>query len=231
VDYSAIPPNELILLCFQTRDESAWCEFVRRFQPLIAGVVIRVAARWEDASGQLIDDLVQETYLKLYENRGNFLESFRPTHKDAVFGYIKVLTANLVHDHFKASRSQKRGNNLTMPLDVCEGSQKLERATEYGSFSAPLDRVVLIREIESCLLTIAPGPDGERDRRIFWLYYRAGLPANAIAALPTIRLSTKGVESTLLRLNRQIRDRLVNERELIRAHEKTEKGNLSAESL
>ena len=43
---------------------------------------------------------------------------------------------------------------------------------------------------------------------MFWLYYRVGLTANAIAALPSIGLSMKGVESTILRLIRLLRQEI-----------------------
>jgi hypothetical protein len=69
---------------------------------------------------------------------------------------------------------------------------------------------VLIRQIDECLQAVCVGPNSQRDRKIFWLYYRAGLPASAIAALPTIGLTTKGVESTLLRLTRLVRQRACN---------------------
>jgi RNA polymerase sigma-70 factor, ECF subfamily len=65
-----------------------------------------------------------------------------------------------------------------------------------------------MREIDATLSQIAAGPQLQRSRRIFWLYYRVGLTANAIAALPYIGLSTKGVESTILRLTRLLREEL-----------------------
>src|SRR5712671_627325 len=113
VDYSALTPADLAILCFKTTNEAAWAEFVLRFHPLIARVAIRVARKWGEGSTQAIDDLIQETYLKLYENRGTFVETFKPVHPDAIFGYIKVFTANLIHDRFKADRSQKRGSQVT----------------------------------------------------------------------------------------------------------------------
>jgi len=228
LDYSAISPEDLALVCFQTRDEFAWAEFVRRFHPLIARVVIRVAHQWGEASPQTIDDLIQDTYLKLCADRSNFSQKFKPTHRDAVFGYIKVFTANLVHDHFKASRSQKRDSAITTSIDAVP-AHGLGASTVTNS--AALDRTVLIQQVDSCLQTIAPGPKGQRDRRIFWLYYRVGLPASEIAALPTIGLSTKGVESTLLRLNRQIRERLINSHQTVPPSQDTEKGNHSTESF
>jgi RNA polymerase sigma-70 factor (ECF subfamily) len=52
------------------------------------------------------------------------------------------------------------------------------------------------------------GADRDRNSKIFWLYYRAGLSAAAIAALPGIGLSTKGVESLILRITRELRERM-----------------------
>jgi RNA polymerase sigma-70 factor (ECF subfamily) len=52
----------------------------------------------------------------------------------------------------------------------------------------------------------------ERDRTVFWLYYQQGFSAKAIAALPSIGLSEKGVESAILRLTREVRNRLATTR-------------------
>ena len=50
----------------------------------------------------------------------------------------------------------------------------------------------------------------ERDRRIFWLYYRAGLKPAVIARMPGIGLSVKGVESAVFRLTKLVRTVLVD---------------------
>ncbi len=46
----------------------------------------------------------------------------------------------------------------------------------------------------------------DRDRWIFWMYYRHGLTASAISGFDRFELTQKGVESTILRLTRQVRD-------------------------
>jgi RNA polymerase sigma-70 factor (ECF subfamily) len=206
VNYAALSPDELVRVCLKTAEESAWVEFVRRFHPLIARVVLRVARQWGEASPLVIDDLIQETYLKLCADRFLVLQNFRSAHADAIFGYMKVFTANLVHDYFKAARSKKRGGAaVTRSVDGEETSFQFEPSM---SSAATIERSVLLREVESCLKLVAQGADGARDRRIFWLYYRVGLPASEIAALPNIELNTKGVESVLLRMTRKIRDQL-----------------------
>ena len=47
-----------------------------------------------------------------------------------------------------------------------------------------------------------------RDRAIFWLYYKQGLSAKAIAGIRTIGLSVKGVESTIGRMVRLLRQKM-----------------------
>ncbi len=56
------------------------------------------------------------------------------------------------------------------------------------------------------------GPDEERDRMIFWLYFRQGMSTKEIASLPTIRLGTKGVGSVIERLKHGIREQILGSR-------------------
>jgi RNA polymerase sigma-70 factor (ECF subfamily) len=229
VDYTALSPEALVLLCAQSDDAGAWEEFVRRFHRLIATVVLRIARRWDEHSPQTIEDLVQETYLKLCADHFALLRKFEPSHENAIYGYIKVLTANLAHDHFKATRSQKRGGDaVTDSMDTeCAGpappASRADRPT--------VEQDILIQEIDACLRSFDQGPNAVRDRRIFWLYYRIGLPASAIAALPTVGLSTKGVESTLLRLTRHVRQQLASGKRPKAGKEGNSEGILPSESF
>jgi RNA polymerase sigma-70 factor (ECF subfamily) len=221
--------EELAMVCLQSGNEAAWTEFVERFHPLIARVVLRVARQWGEASPEIVDDLVQETYLKFCEDRARVLRSFSPSRADCTYAYIKVFTANLAHDHFKSAHSQKRGGGKT----IMQLSDEEERSPVAPGNEAQtlLDREVLIQEVRGCLDEVASGSQGERDRRIFWLYYRSGLTASAIASLPTIGLSTKGVESTLLRLTKQIRAQLTGAGEGKQKRRKLEEGIPRTESF
>jgi RNA polymerase sigma-70 factor (ECF subfamily) len=206
MDYAALSAERLILACTQTGDSAAWEEFVRRFHRLIATVAFRVARRWGDSSPQVVDDLVQETYLKLCAGNFRILRSFKSQHPDAFYGYLKVVTANLVQDHFKAAHSGKRGSGK---VEVAVDPQITSAAVATAKSS---ERNILLQQVDGLLSRLAVGQHPERDRRVFWLYYRVGLTANAIASLPAIGLSTKGVESTILRLTRLLRQELAADR-------------------
>jgi len=176
---------------------------------MIAGVALRTARHWGEVSPQIVDDLVQETYLKLCCDSCRLLREFESRHPDAIYGFLKVVTANVVHDHFKAVRATKRGAGKEgEPLDRVQDTSVPRRA---GSADA-VEREVLLKEIDACLCERELGPRGARDRAIFWLYYRQGLTARAIATLPWIGLTTKGVESTILRLTNAVRNYLFHSR-------------------
>jgi hypothetical protein len=119
---------------------------------------------------------------------------------------VKVVTANLVHDHFKAEHSGKRGSGM---VDCAADAQI---TSEAGASAKSSERSILLQQVDGLLSRLAEGRHLERDRRVFWLYYRVGLTANAIASLPAIGLSTKGVESTILRLTRLLRHELAADR-------------------
>lgn len=210
MDFPSTSPAELVRACADSQDPRAWEEFVRRFQPLITTVALRTCRRWGENSSQVVDDLVQETYLKLCVENCRLLREFQPEHPDSFLGYLKVLTANLVHDHFKARSSAKRGSGKAAESIEAAGPVAMSAHTPQP------ERQILFQEIRACLERIAPGEESARARRIFWLYYRQGLTAQAIAALSGVGLTTKGVESVLLRLTRQLRSELATHRDATR---------------
>jgi RNA polymerase sigma-70 factor, ECF subfamily len=210
MDYPSLEPEELIRVCAQTGQTPAWEEFIRRFNPLIARVVVRTAHRWGKFSPSALDDLVQETYLKLCAENCRLLRTFESRQPESIYGYLKVVTANVVHDHFKASHAAKRGSGeIDEDVEVIEAKMTGVSQTSV-SHQASMERSILLHEIDQHLAKSIPVEDSPRYRLIFWLYYRSGLSASAIASLPNIGLTTKGVESAILRLTRLVRTALAS---------------------
>src|SRR5437764_12452837 len=91
-------------------EQNAWVEFVRRFNPVIMAVTINAVRHWTFPTSALVDDLVQDIYLKLCTDNFRILKRFNYRHENAFIEFLKVVAANAVHDHFRSFQSQKRGN-------------------------------------------------------------------------------------------------------------------------
>ena len=201
IDYRQLRSQELIAECVAGDDTAAWQEFLRRFQPLIAGVVARAASRWTALTAAIVDDLVQETYVKLCSEDFRRLRDFESRHEDAIFGYIKAIAYTVTIDHFKVHYAAKRGARLRSSTDF-------DMSLRESGRPSSVENDILMREIEAMAGQAA---EGKRDRLIFGLYYRQGLTTRKIAGIPAIGLSQKGVESCLHRLTERIKKRVSGE--------------------
>src|SRR5713101_8177655 len=146
-DYRTAPVSDLIRACVEG-EAAAWQEFIERFNRIIAITSYRAGRRWGEDSPAVVDDLTQETYLKLCADGARVLREFDSPHPDAIFAFLKVVTANVANDYFKRLHAGKRGGNQ---LD-----ESLEEAERSGGAAGPassasMEREVLLNEVDGCL--------------------------------------------------------------------------------
>jgi RNA polymerase sigma-70 factor (ECF subfamily) len=197
--------TELIKACAESGHATPWQAFVLQYQRPISLSVLRTLRRWGISAPDIVEDLVQETYLKLCHDRCRKLLRFAIDHPHAVNGYIKTIATNVAHDYIKSQRTQKRGNG---EVDQFSGHLEPEANRESSGGAESIRTAILMREIDECLAECTEGTAQARDRLIFWLHYQQGMTASAIAALPVVGLSVKGVESAIFRLTRLVKLRM-----------------------
>ena len=197
------PVNELARACAHSADTAEWGEFLGRCAPVAALVAARVARIWQrTASSAVVDDIVQEVFVKLCEQERRILREFKPKGDDSFLALLRVITASVANDYFRRQYSEKRGGKVvTMLLDE-EPSSMVATHNDQDA-----QRAVLFNELDRKLRS-ASGATAERDRALFWLYYLQGLTADEIASLPGSELSAKGVESALRRVTAWLRKEL-----------------------
>jgi RNA polymerase sigma-70 factor (ECF subfamily) len=193
---------ELLGKCLDDSDSALWAEFVRYSRPLIAAVIAKHLRRSGAPALSAADDLVQETYLKLCRNNFKALRSFVYRHEGALHGFLKVIARNVVLDHIRDITSQKRGSSKIECLD----EKSIAKAARRNG-NTSIERKMLLGKINEFVATATYESDNRRDYTIFWLYYRQGLCARLIARCPGVNLTVKGVESAILRLTKQIREK------------------------
>jgi RNA polymerase sigma-70 factor, ECF subfamily len=205
MELSSVPANELARLCSESGSEAAWNEFVRRFQRPIALTVLRTARCWDVPSAAVVDDLVQETFLRLCADDCRLLRNFVPREPDSIVGYLKVLAANVTHDRLRNEKALKRGGGFRKQ----EGdSADLDAIVLPSARPDLIDRSIRRTEIDKALRSFIPGSLTDRDRTIFWLYFEQGFSAREIGEIASIGLTVKGVESSIHRSTQQVREAL-----------------------
>jgi RNA polymerase sigma-70 factor, ECF subfamily len=207
--YSSLSLKDLVCLCAGPLDDEAWEEFVFRVGKPISLTVMRTASLWGRPSRWVVEDLVQITYIKFWEDGLRLLRDFAVRHPEAILGYIKKTAANATHDYFKHRHSQSSGGDTS---HVSTSDVDPEAGTEIHGSQERIAFEVVLNEIDEYLKRCVTQPDPERDRMIFWLYFRQGMSTKEIAALPTVGLSGKGVGSVIERLKRCIREQIVRSR-------------------
>jgi len=206
---SSFAANKLAQICAYSTDAPEWEEFVRVISPVVALTARRVSAVWGDASASLVSEIVQEVFLKLVEDDRRVLREFEDRGNGAFLKLVRVVAASVATDYHRRARASKRGGRLSaMPLKTGTSQPAIPdaratHAVEWPALMAQLD----------ALLMMNPETISARDRQIFWLYYRQGLSAQAIAKIPQIELSAKGVESALRRMTQILRETIVQGRQ------------------
>jgi RNA polymerase sigma-70 factor, ECF subfamily len=183
--------------CLTQGERADWELFISLAQPIIAAGVLRNVSRAERADGALVDDLVQETFLRLCAADFRALRRFRGTDPNALEAYLKTIAASITIDHFRSQSSRKKGSGKA-PASLQDVAWQIGKDDEQFS---ELERKALLERVDKCLET-----QERRNRKIFWLFHRQGLTPKAIAALPGIGLAADGVATAIYRLTKAVRD-------------------------
>ena len=215
--------HELIMRCQERPpDEDAWQEFVRRYHGSIRASVAKTfhsranqetdrRAQFPDA---LIEDLVQIVYVRLLEEGNRALDRFEGLHDNSIFQYLGIIAMNVVRDHFREAKAQKRPK-ISFSLDELlenagEGGMLKEAVSGIDGSSTALSNLDM-EEIESALKRSVSRRHRDRDTLIFKLRYYEGLTLEEIKISLGLNISPIGIGSILNRINQKLRTKLTRQ--------------------
>lgn len=213
---------ELLKRCLQRPpDEDAWQEFVYRYHAAIRANVaktfrLRVSQETERRAqfpDDLIEDLVQVVYVRLVEEGNRALNRFAGEHENSIFRYLGIISMNVVRDHFREAKAQKRPK-LSFSLDellanVGEGG--ILKNAISGINGKPMIGATLnltMDDVEAALKRSVSRRHRDRDALIFKLRYYEGLTLEEIRKALGLDISPIGIGSILNRINAKLRTRL-----------------------
>jgi RNA polymerase sigma-70 factor (ECF subfamily) len=219
MNYQELAPVRLARLC-ANNDSDAWLEFIHRYQRPITLVILRTLREAASTSTLLIDDLVQETYAALCANGCRLLRDFVEEYPSSLDAMVRVVAANLTHDHLRAQNALKRGGDFQQVEYDSPALAQLPSPYDHEA----IERHMQLKEIDTTL-------EGARERQtasardcvIFWLHFRFGMSANAISRMSTFHLTSKGVESSLRRTMAMLKKAVGDSGQMLRvaSHPKT----------
>jgi RNA polymerase sigma-70 factor (ECF subfamily) len=177
-----------------------WEEFVANMRGVIHAAILRTMRQWCAPDYQLADDLVQDVYVRLHKDDSAVLRRFRGERPESLAAYLRTVAASVTVDHKRKMLAKKNDEDKRQEsIDDVQNSVASPEAPEEV-----IQRRILFREIDECLRIRKKVQD--RDRSIFWLYYRQGFTSEAISRLAGLNLTSKGVESTIKRLIAMVKD-------------------------
>ena len=218
--------HELLMQCLQRPpDEDAWREFVHRYHGAIRTSVARTfhlrASQEADRRAQfpddLIEDLVQVVYVRLVEEGNRALDRFEGQHENSIFQYLGIISVNVVRDHFREAKAQKRPK-LSFSLDELmenagEGGVLKEAVSSFdGSVSIGQSSGITMEDVEVALKRSVSRRHRDRDALIFKLRYYEGLTLEEIKKALALDISPIGIGSILNRINSKLRPKLARSR-------------------
>jgi RNA polymerase sigma-70 factor (ECF subfamily) len=200
VEFASLPISDLLKCCLDRNNAGAWEEFVCRFHRAIAGSICKTLRAGGAYDPALIEDLVQDAFVRLCADRCRSLREFEATNEACFYGYLRAMAVNVVRDYFRRVHSIKRqGDAKTEPLDKVKNEpREVHESEKIYQDSLMLERI-------DRLLQSGDPADAERNRFIFWLHYRDGFSTAEIARLYSVGLTEKGVETVLRRLLNEVK--------------------------
>src|SRR5216683_1162642 len=110
IDLQQFTAFELLQRCMGSREELAWLVFLSKIRPFLAAIVINAIRHCRLPDSCLAEDMVQNALLKLCANDFKVLRELECFHEGSLFGFLKAVAFNVVHDYFRSACCQKRGN-------------------------------------------------------------------------------------------------------------------------
>jgi RNA polymerase sigma factor (sigma-70 family) len=213
---------ELLMRCLERPpDEAAWQEFVYRYHPAIKAAVAKTfrsrvgqeTERRAQFPDDLIEDLVQTVYVRLVEEGNRALERFEGEHENSIYRYLGIISMNVVRDHFREAKAQKRPK-VTFSLD-----ELLENSGDGGMLKDAISSIdgkpimgsalnLTMEDVEAALIRSVSRRHRDRDALIFKLRYLDGLTLEEIRTALRLDISAMGIGSILNRINGKLRTRL-----------------------
>ena len=203
-----VSSSDLLRECgHRLTDIDLWDEFQKRFQRRIFLYLLRacrVSRGQQDEVREVVLDLAQEVYVRLVQNDGRILRSFRGQTEFAVKAFLARVATSVVADHFRYQMAEKRQAqviSIDHAREVVENSRIAGADLDEKTIGAVLSWI----DVDRVLKNDEDRRHAARNLLIFKLHYIDGFTAAELAEFPGFSLSVSGIEAVLNRIRKRLR--------------------------
>jgi DNA-directed RNA polymerase specialized sigma24 family protein len=192
-------------------------EFISRYDAVIRQTVTqalykRMAAAGYEGLQPMIEDVVNETYYRLFQQDCQALRSFKCRYENSIFAYLRTISLNMVRNQVRVYRRSHAFGQLQSLDEMQErdngqfgdNPEGVSELAVAGSESA--EGKALEQMVRASFRFVFRDAKVNRNFLIFKLYFLCGYHGHEIARIKGLGLSERGVNATADRIRQWLRD-------------------------
>jgi len=200
---NGISAADLLRACGEKlTDHELWQKFHDRFQSPIFLYVLRTLRQqqYSEDVNSTAAEIAQDVYLRMIQNDGRMLRSFRGSTDRSVLAFLARVAMNVVTDHHRREQTEKRQHGQIISIDE---ARKIE---DTSGVSSEINLTALLSWIDVQKLIDADSDrkNAARNILILKLHLIEGFSAEEIAEYPGFNLTASGVRMVVLRLKARL---------------------------
>lgn len=191
--------------------DADWTSLVRRVDPMLRSTLSGLGRSYGVyLNRDLLDDVIQETYVRLFQNDRRVLRGCRGRSEMTILSYLRRVARSTLIDWLRARRALKRGPAIELSIDALDGlAGEVDALAVPSRASSPLDAIhaqeLRRRFRRECGCVARPGDTAGRD---IWITERMVVDGwNSREAAHAVQLAPATVATVLCRMRRELRRR------------------------
>jgi RNA polymerase sigma factor (sigma-70 family) len=187
-------------------DMALWKEFQDRYHKVILTFVMRVMCNsFRNDCVEEACDIAQDVYLRMLDNNGRMLRSFKGDTDFSVKAFLSRVAVNVVTDHYRRNKAEKR-----RPADIVSIEDARQQGRDLPGEAVELDLASILSwiDVERLMESESDRRNAARNVLIFKLHHVDGFSVQEIAGFPGFGLKETAIRDALAQMRAHLKKRM-----------------------